>query len=241
VDALVDALNRVPELQLIALINIRPDVPNYVAWQREALERLLAGLGADRGRAGVFTLWSHEEGPGRTRMLRTHVHSKVAIVDDTWATVGSANLDGVSLLAGEHEVRRPLLVRLARPLGGSSGGDPWQARATEVNVTHVGVEAGPLRRELWAEHLGYRSADDPALREPPPGGWLELWRRRSALKLAALRGPDPTVRDPRALPYPDCHGVPAEGVHEPARYLRALGVDSGLLEVRTRFRSSRFS
>jgi phosphatidylserine/phosphatidylglycerophosphate/cardiolipin synthase-like enzyme len=240
VDALVDALKRTPGLQLIALINIRPDVPHYAGWQRGAVERLLTGLGDDRDRAGVFTLWSHEKGPGRTRILRDHVHSKVAIIDDEWLTVGSANLDGVSLTCGEHELHRPPLIRLARLFGGASGGDPWQARATEVNVAHVGEEAGRLRRELWAEHLGYPGPDDPALAEPPGVGWLELWRRRAELKLAGLRGPDPMVRDPRILPYPHTGGVPEPGCHKPAAYLRALGVDPGRLEVHARFRSFSF-
>ncbi|MBC6459984.1 phospholipase D-like domain-containing protein [Actinomadura sp. HBU206391] len=240
VDALIDALKRAPRLRLIALINMRPDVPHYVRWQRRAIERLLTGLGDDRHRAGLFTLWSHEKAVGRTRILRDHVHSKVAIVDDEWLTVGSANLDGLSLTCGEHELYRPPLVRLARLFGGAGGGDPWQARATEVNVTCAGEEAARLRRDLWAEHLGYPSAGDPALARPPEGGWLELWRRRAELKLDALRGPEPSVRDPRVLPYPHTGGVPAPGGHRPAGYLRALGVDTGRLQVHTRFRSFSF-
>ena len=73
----------------------------------------------------MFTLWSHEGhgtstrlgAPARTTLLRTHVHSKVAIIDDDWLTVGSANLDGVSLLAGEHARRWPLLRGLGRLVG----------------------------------------------------------------------------------------------------------------------------
>ncbi|MGH3393024.1 MAG: phospholipase D-like domain-containing protein [Actinomadura sp.] len=239
-DALAGTVER--GVQLIMLINCRPDVPHYIGWQAAAIERLLGRVGANRDRLGIYTLWSHEKGAGRTRILRTHVHSKVAIVDDTWLTIGSANLDGVSLVASDHELRRPAAVRLGRLAGASAGGDPWQARATEVNVSCVDADAaGWLRRELWAEHLGYPTCDDPALADPPAAGWQALWRERAEHRLAGLREPDPTVHDARILPYPvGDDGVPARDAHDPAGYLRALGVRPELFEVHTRFRSFSF-
>jgi phosphatidylserine/phosphatidylglycerophosphate/cardiolipin synthase-like enzyme len=241
VDALIRAMRRVPALQLILLINIRPDVPYYVTWQRRALQRLLSGLGEHRDRAGVFTLWSHEKGPRRTRILRTHVHSKVGIIDDAWLTIGSANLDSLSLSHSQHELHRPPLVRLGRLLGGASGGDPWQARAMEVNVTCVDDEAiERLRRDLWAEHLGLDSADDPVLVRPPDEGWLTLWQRCASLKLDGLRSSDPAVTAPRILPYPRHEDRLPQRTHHAADHLRALGVDPDLIDVRERFRSFSF-
>ncbi|MFC6885018.1 MULTISPECIES: phospholipase D-like domain-containing protein [Actinomadura] len=260
VDALVRAMRRAPALQLVLLTNLRPDVPYYTGWQRRALERLLAGLGEHRTRAGVYTLWSHERAPGveRTRLIRTHVHSKVAIVDDAWFTVGSANLDSLSLSHGQHELHRPMPVRLARLLRGASGGDPWQARATEVNVScRDGEAAARLRRDLWAEHLGLPSPDDPRLTAPRAsagngagdgegagngggGGWLALWRERAALKLAGLRAPDPEVTEPRVLPYPHRDGRLPDGSHREHAHLRALGIDPEPIDVLTRFRSFSF-
>ncbi|MFI0453764.1 phosphatidylserine/phosphatidylglycerophosphate/cardiolipin synthase family protein [Actinomadura sp. 6N118] len=258
VDALIRAARRASGLQLILLLNIKPDVPNYVIWQRRALERLLAGmaeLGDDR--LGIFTLWSHEQGTHRTRILRNHVHSKVAIVDDSWLSVGSANLDSLSLSHSQHELLRPPLIRLGRLVNGASGGDPWQARATEVNVTCVGEDdVRPFRRDLWAEHLGLPSPNDPALDEPaldepslgepalneppPEGGWLELWRRRAELKLDGLRARDPTVSEPRVLPYPHLAGCLPRHSHRASDHLRALGVNVDLLDVHDRFRSFSF-
>lgn len=83
--------------------------------------------------------------PGRVG--RIYVHSKVAIVDDEWATIGSANLDGVSLLLSEHA------ERLGRA----------ETRVTEANIVVLGAGAGgtsndlpaQLRKKLWAEHLGF--------------------------------------------------------------------------------------
>jgi hypothetical protein len=257
VDALVEALLRQPRLQLIALINMKPDIAGYNEWQGEAVERLFAGLGDEAHRAGVFTLWSHEPGSGptghagRTKLLRTHVHSKVAIVDDDWLTVGSANLDGVSLLAGEHAFRSPFVSRLGRLVGAFGGGDPNLVRATEVNVTVATVPGKPapaeidqLRRELWAEHLGYgvtaEAAEASALRTAPAGGWLSLWRERADQKLDGLRAAEPHVVDARILPFPYVGGRVPAGIDRPDTYLRALGVDPERIDVRDRFRSFSF-
>ena len=250
VDALVRAVTDNPELQLIALINTRPDVPYYARWQRTALERLFSGLRKHDAlaRAGFFTLWSHEEGHGRTRILRTHVHSKLAIIDDDWLTIGSANLDSLSLSHSQHELHRPPLIALARLAGGSSrDADPWQARSTEITVTFAGPEAATdiarVRRDLWAEHLGLAAPDDPALTTlttPTTGGWLDLWRERAQLKLAGLRADPPAVQAPRVLPYPQRNGRLPDRTHRSADYLRALGVDPDLLQVHSGVRSFSF-
>src|SRR5262249_15144821 len=68
------------------------------------------------------------DGPGTYRDV--YVHAKTAIVDDAWATIGSANLDG-----GSTE------------------------RNTELNVTcWSGDVARALRGDLLAEHLGEETA-----------------------------------------------------------------------------------
>jgi phosphatidylserine/phosphatidylglycerophosphate/cardiolipin synthase-like enzyme len=245
-DALVHAVASNPELELIALINTRPAIPYYPRWQRAALERLLTGLHENNAqtRAGIYTLWSHENGVEGTRILRTYVHSKLAIIDDDWLTIGSANLDSLSLSHSQHELHRLPLITLARFVGGASAGDPWEARSTEINVTFAGPEATAditrLRRDLWAEHLGFASAGDTALAAAPTGGWLELWRRRAQLKLDGLRAHPPVVQDPRILPYPHQDDRLPDQSHRTAGYLRALGVDPNLLQVHGGFRSFSF-
>lgn len=254
IDALVAAMLRRPDLQLIALVNMQLDIPGYATWQREAIERLFRGLGAQSKRAGVFTLWSHEPGDtpdGRSVILRNHVHSKLAIIDDAWLTVGSANVDGISLLAGEHAKRWPIRARLGRLIGAFGDGDPSLARSSEVNVTVAGPpgmpspsEIGRLRRDLWAEHLGYGvdggAADAPALRVRADAGWLSLWQEHAEEKLRGLRADDPLVAGPRILPYPMTDGRVTAGIDRPDAYLRALGVRLDRLDVRDRFRSFSF-
>lgn len=123
VDDLRDALERGvevavvlpcdPDPRLLAL-NRRPDRADFLN-SRDALGAYenftlvgLAGLTEDGRRAGVY------------------VHAKLMIVDDAWATIGSANLHPYSLL-GNAEIN-------------ASVADPEFARA--------------LRRQLLAEHLG---------------------------------------------------------------------------------------
>jgi PLD-like domain len=253
VDALVGALRRSPDLQLIALLNMHLDIPGYPEWQRQALERLLRGLGPAADRAGIFTVWNHEPAAARDRygaILRTHVHSKLAIIDDAWLSLGSANLDGVSLLTGEHARRWPIRARLGR-LVGAFGSDPSLERASEVNITCAaapGKDSPPdiaaLRRDLWAEHLGYGGATDApnasSLPARPEAGWLSLWRERALEKLDGLRAAPPHVTSPRILPYPARGGDVPRGLDRPDAYLRSLGIPVGELDVRRTFRSFSF-
>jgi hypothetical protein len=118
--------------------------------QRRLIHSIRKGLeGAPNGgaRFGVFTRWSHQVGLPRPMLLPIYIHAKVGIVDDTWCTVGSANLDGFSL---DNFLLNPF----------------FEQRAIELNAIMLnGVEGAPtseapdiLRRKLWAEHLGYRDS-----------------------------------------------------------------------------------
>ena len=88
-------------LQVIVLLNIEPDVPFYPFKQRRLITRIRESDRPDATgpqRFGVFTRWTHESSARpRPRILPVYVHAKVGIVDNIWATVGSANLDGLSL------------------------------------------------------------------------------------------------------------------------------------------------
>lgn len=215
---LVNVLKAKPDLQVIVVLNIRPDASllPYSFWQRRMITRIRLAIGetpADPKQFGVFTRWTHathETGQTRPRILPIYIHAKVGIVDDKWATVGSANLDGASM-----------------------------ERAIEVNANMLnGVDGGPesdvvdiLRRKLWAEHLGYSVAPgvpDPAAAElisPPAGGWLQLWKDRAAATLQQLRDTPSlalTGSMARVLPWPSDNTT-----HKtPRAYLGALGIRS---------------
>jgi phosphatidylserine/phosphatidylglycerophosphate/cardiolipin synthase-like enzyme len=96
-------------LQLIFVLNLRPDLPGYPNRQVKVINQLKKTVSEHGHQLGVYTLWSRAEAVKRTaagkiqyEIMPIYVHSKVAIIDDKWATVGSANLDGTSL--NYHEV-----------------------------------------------------------------------------------------------------------------------------------------
>jgi hypothetical protein len=211
------ALDATPALELVLVINQNPDITGYRGWQDARLRE--QGL-LDHPRAGVFTLWSTTPSTDATRieLTQTFIHSKVSIVDDWWATVGSANLDGASL----HSYGDDFESWIGRRIFG-------RYRNYDINVAldksasfggGRGMVAG-TRRSLWQRHLG--EAIDPARR--PEDGWLSLWRAAAASNVDALR-------HGRAMPG---HVLPYVPVAAPRDQLAALGVDLGAGNVDLRF------
>ncbi|MGI8507933.1 MAG: phospholipase D-like domain-containing protein, partial [Gemmatimonadaceae bacterium] len=95
--ALRDALQARRDLEVILLLNQNPDITGYRAWQddRLATEGLLT-----HERVGVFAPWSVTPSltaPESIELTQLFIHSKVAVIDDEWLTLGTANLDGASL------------------------------------------------------------------------------------------------------------------------------------------------
>jgi phosphatidylserine/phosphatidylglycerophosphate/cardiolipin synthase-like enzyme len=132
VDVLVDRLRRPPEdeFRLLFLLPTRPN--DGADTTRGQLGRLIAA-DSGHGRLLAVTVDSHAE----ERVGPLYVHAKVGIVDDSWLTIGSANLNDHSLF-NDTEVN--VIVR-----------DPDQVRAT--------------RLRLWSEHLQLPEAEisgDPA-------------------------------------------------------------------------------
>ena len=227
-DALVNVLKHSIErggsLQAIVLCNIRPDVPLYPRRQRQLITRIREEIdwrGAGKDRFGVFTRWTWEPGPPRPRIVPVYVHAKVGLVDDMWATVGSANLDGLSLDS----------FRLAEFVGKEN-------RAVEVNgVMFNGADGSNesaaveiLRRKLWAEHLGaFTTAGEPDINasvvtQRPQRGWLETWTKRAKANVRQLiEQPLASHRDfSRILPWPE-----DDSTHKtPRDHLLALGIPS---------------
>jgi phosphatidylserine/phosphatidylglycerophosphate/cardiolipin synthase-like enzyme len=127
VDALCEAMNRSRSSPFRIVLVLpakaytgRYDNDHHVSQLREA--------DAGRGIFEAYTPYAYGPAIGRTgyAYFPIYVHAKVGIVDDTWVSVGSGNLN-----------RRGL------------------ATDTEMNVQAIdGAVARRLRVKLWSEHLG---------------------------------------------------------------------------------------
>ena len=119
---------------------------------------------ADDGRGIVSVFCPYTSGP--TTGVRAfsyrpiYVHAKLAIVDDTWCTIGSANLNERGLITDG-----------------------------EINAVVVDPEiARPLRIELWAEHLGLPY--EAVAHADPIQLVDEVWSRQAAENAAIIERRD---------------------------------------------------
>lgn len=108
VDALIIRMKQVPTLQLILVLNLnQDDFPGYTRKQIKNIKLIRKKIPNPDTRFKVFTLWTTQIStePERVKkpfeIMNISVHSKVAIIDDKWATIGTANLDGSGLNAIE--------------------------------------------------------------------------------------------------------------------------------------------
>jgi phosphatidylserine/phosphatidylglycerophosphate/cardiolipin synthase-like enzyme len=109
IDALIGRMKDTSKskLQIILVLNFRSDMPGYPDRQIDNINKLKIWAEANGHQLGIYTLWSRLEiagsgGEKRFEIMPIYVHSKMAIIDDKWATVGSANLDGTSM--NYHEI-----------------------------------------------------------------------------------------------------------------------------------------
>ena len=191
IKALKNAMDKKPDLQVIVVMNENPDNPGYKKWQNQCIERL--GIKSvedvlDHSQLGFFTLWSVGWREDQFEIQPIYVHSKVALVDDLWATVGTANLDGASLthvneLEGffDAKFQRSMEMNVIFPeLGKKSNG-----------------EVEKLRNSLWKEHLGI---NDISHSQRPPGGWLDSWQKTAYENMKSLNHKKPHLNG-QILPY----------------------------------------
>lgn len=136
-------LIQVPNLKVIMLWGADPGDPKN-PFIRVSMEILTAGLSPQEARNRVVFY----EYKGVT------VHSKIFIIDDTWATVGSANC-----------ARRSLYLDAEIGVGVLDESSPAFAKQ--------------FRKDLWAEHCGIKpgTPDSDALLplEPALGIWESSW------------------------------------------------------------------
>ena len=193
-DALRAALDRQHALEIVLLLNQNPDVTAYRRWQDVRLTD--TGL-LDHPRVGVFALWStgsrYESDAGINQVF---VHSKVVIVDDTWAMVGSANLDGASLDSYGDDFSGRLGRRVFRNVRNFDVGVVLE---TELKSGSVRNPIYQLRHQLWTEHLGHHSSE--AARVIPVADWRALASRNIAALNETAEGRSRELEGSFVLPY----------------------------------------
>jgi phosphatidylserine/phosphatidylglycerophosphate/cardiolipin synthase-like enzyme len=163
-DALAAALGRGVSVALLV-----PDHPNVGRrFTDDGIDDLRArarAVGAE-DRFAVFTLGNAEQtadAPGGVRYRPVYVHAKVAIVDDTWWTAGSANLNSRGMFS-DAEINASVL-------------DPAGARA--------------LRTRLWMEHTQPATHERDILDDASEG--LALLRARAAGNAERVRQRQPLI------------------------------------------------
>ncbi len=242
-DALFRIVKAKPNLQVIIIINEHPDIPTYRYWQ----DKRIMNLDPLNSQIGIFSLWNTGFARGKVSVRNYYTHSKVAIADDTWATVGTANMDGISLQSSEElsgattalgagvglAVGTFLFgalvpaVELSIAFGSLLGAKGGDRRNVEINAVILdGIDGHPetgkvkaLKNGLWTEHLG----QVPLTR--PQNGWLSHWREVSARNIDLLSGKNgvtPTMEG-RILPY-----RPEKTARE---QLAAMGINTSNLTV----------
>lgn len=232
--ALIRQMKKEPNLKLIFLINCWADVPGYSTTslelplglgvpviptiidfifegrQAHRIEDLLEALTPPvfNERVGIYTLWTHEDPPDpkhRPQIINNYIHSKVAIIDDEWATVGSANLDVYSLSREDNSEVNAVLF--------------------EDATVHIAA----FRRRLWAEHLGLdpNSVDNS-------GDFFALWEQKATEKLAGLKKDVPQRTDARILPFPPFKHKDtniAFDIYKPHKFLDGLDIDTRKFKI----------
>ncbi|EPS61308.1 hypothetical protein M569_13489, partial [Genlisea aurea] len=122
------------------------------------LQKLFSMLGpVARDFISFFGLRTHgrlsENGSVVTSQI--YVHSKVMIVDDRIALIGSSNINDRSLL-GSRDSEIAVLIEDKEFIDSSMAGNPWKA----------GRFAFSLRLSLWTEHLGLRTEEASRIHDP---------------------------------------------------------------------------
>lgn len=224
--ALTDAMLAKPKLVVILLINVSPDMPYYLRWQRNAINSITGALAKKYGKDAVkshfrvFSSFSHAASDVNhpdPRLVDNYLHTKTAIVDNLWATVGSANLDGASLDAEDY----------------FKSAVDGEVRHTEANLLIyedpplISAAVDALRRRLWAEHLGILVGNQPGvldtassqLNDTPTTNWLTVWNQKAESKLAGIKNSPNVVSPIRILPVDHDYGPDFDGLGRISRFL----------------------
>jgi phosphatidylserine/phosphatidylglycerophosphate/cardiolipin synthase-like enzyme len=203
-DVFTEALREQPDLHVVAVIPMHPDVAGRLSRTSELLGRRRAiqrMLDAAPDRVAVFGIENHAGTP-------VYVHAKTCVVDDTWVTIGSDNfnrrswthdseLSAVVLDRGAGDFARRLRLTLAAEHLDREAGDvadcgepadmvaTFASSAERLDAWHAGGRQGqrpPGRlRRLGPPHLGPVArtlATVPYLVTDDPDGRPRRLRRR---------------------------------------------------------------
>lgn len=161
-DALIARLRDNADLQVVIVLPGRAEDPGVGAVigseQWFQLSRLWAVAGTTRVRA--YSL--HKKHPSRSGYVNVYVHAKLAIVDDLWATIGSANTNNRSMIVdtecNAQIAHRPTVTAIRkaawRELLDSTGGEADDAVAAIRDGFHVTGETNQGLMELDEELAG---------------------------------------------------------------------------------------
>ncbi|XP_041017183.1 phospholipase D zeta 1-like isoform X1 [Juglans microcarpa x Juglans regia] len=102
---------------------------------------------------------------GPVATSQVYVHSKLMIIDDRIAVIGSSNINDRSLL-GSRDSEIGVVIEDKEFLDSSMNGEPWQA----------GKFAYSLRCSLWSEHLGLSAGEISQISDPLlDSTYRDLW------------------------------------------------------------------
>ncbi|MGI8521845.1 MAG: phospholipase D-like domain-containing protein, partial [Nocardioides sp.] len=88
-ESLTDTLEQHPDLHIVAVVPVVPDIDGAIGRTPQLLGRLHAISAVDEvapGRVHVFSIENHAGTP-------VYVHAKICVLDDTWAVIGSDNFN----------------------------------------------------------------------------------------------------------------------------------------------------
>jgi hypothetical protein len=105
VEAIKARMKERPQLEVILVVNPRPDIGGYHPHQTKLIKDLIAAGGEDR--VAAFTMWSCNPKNPVLEIAPVYVHSKVCIIDHRWVAIGTANVDGASMNARQWQIILP--------------------------------------------------------------------------------------------------------------------------------------
>ncbi|TYH27331.1 hypothetical protein ES288_A02G061500v1 [Gossypium darwinii] len=102
---------------------------------------------------------------GPVATSQVYVHSKIMIIDDSAAIIGSANINDRSLL-GCRDSEIGVLIEDKELVDSRMGGNPWKAGKFSLS----------LRLSLWSEHLGLRKGEVNQIVDPiSDSSYKDIW------------------------------------------------------------------